>query len=643
MAQINLDSTALDELNSAETRTLFDTADRLSSLGVGRIVNLPQIIVVGDQSSGKSSVLEAISHVHFPVQGGLCTRFATELVLRPGNTRSVTASIQFADNTRQTYQLQVTDFNQEDIANIISTAKDEMGLSDTGRGFSKDVLRLEIQGPDMYPLTLVDLPGIFHTATARQSSEGKATVMELIESYMRKPNSIILAIICANNQLANQVVMQEAAKHDPSKTRTLGVITKPDLLHPGSSSEQEYLQIVQGRDAVHKLGLGWHVLRNLADHETDRGPRDTVEEEFFSSQAWGSIPSTNRGVGALRGKLSRILHDHIRKSLPAVLQDIQDKISHMELELARLGEPRSTPEDMKAYLIDIASHFQRLVQDGIRGHYIDAFFGGFNGYHRKLRSNLRNFNRAIRHILVTFGSAQKVINGPYDTSQQPSTPEYLQEFLEVYTSNQSLPEPEPITWTELSSQLERQAASNQGTELPGEVNKEIVIQLFQKQAKPWKSIAALHNEEVVKLARMFVNEAFEHIVGSSNPNGTTDAILGSIVLNFFVAKEQQLSTKLEELFRPYERGYARPLDADFQEALAKRSSESAADSSESEIDASEEHQGVATSSGPHNEFRTDRMIHAMQTFYDVSPFSPEEEAGGETDLFRPDVTANVHG
>ncbi|GKT96974.1 dynamin family protein [Colletotrichum tofieldiae] len=69
MAQIALDSTALDELNSVETRTLFDTADKLSSLGVGRIVNLPQIIVVGDQSSGKSSVLEAISHVHFPVQG----------------------------------------------------------------------------------------------------------------------------------------------------------------------------------------------------------------------------------------------------------------------------------------------------------------------------------------------------------------------------------------------------------------------------------------------------------------------------------------------------------------------------------------------------------------------------------------------
>lgn len=622
MAQINLDSTALDGLNSVETRTLFDTADKLSSLGVGRIVNLPQIIVVGDQSSGKSSVLEAISHVHFPVQGGVCTRFATELVLRPGNVRCVTASVQFADSSRPTHSLQVTDFNQEDITNIINSAKDEMGLSDTGRGFSKDVLRLEIQGPDMYPLTLVDLPGIFHTATAKQSSEGMATVMELVESYMKKPNSIILAIISANNQLANQVVMQEAAKHDPSKTRTLGVVTKPDLLHPGSSSEQEYLQIVRGRDAVHDLGLGWHVLRNLADYETDLGPRDTVEEQFFSSQAWGSIPSGNRGVAALRAKLSRILHNHIRKSLPAVIQDIQDKVSDMEAELDRLGQPRNTPEDMRAYLIDIASHFQRLVQDGIRGHYIDPFFGGFNGTHRKLRSNLRNFNRAIRHILVTFGSAQKVTDGHYDTSQQPPTPGYLEEFLEVYTNNQCLPEPEPITWEELSTRLERQAASNQGTELPGYVNKEIVIQLFQNQAKPWKVIASLHNEEIVRVARIFVTEAFEHIVGSSNSNGTTDAILNSIVMRFFVEKERQLSSKLEELFRPFDEGYARPLDADFQEALERSAAERATDTSESESDVSDEQVRAAMPRQSHNDFGTEQLIHAMQTFYNVSLVFP---------------------
>lgn len=624
MEQITLDSTALDELNSAETRTLFDTADNLSSLGVGRIVNLPQIIVVGDQSSGKSSVLEAISHVHFPVQGGICTRFATELVLRPGSRRCVTASVQFADSSRPAHSLQVTDFHQEDIDRIIGDARDEMGVSATGRHFSKDVLRLEIQGPEMYPLTLVDLPGIFHTSTSTQSSEGRETVMELVESYMKKPNSIILTVIAASNQLANQIVMEKAAKHDPTKTRTLGVITKPDLLAPGSPMEQEYLQIVRGREAFHNLGLGWHVLRNRGENETDLGPRDTVEEQFFRSGAWGSIPTANRGVSALRAKLSRTLLDHIKKSLPSVLQDIQDKLLGRQVELGRLGQPRTTPEDMRAYLLDIAGNFQRLVDNGIQGHYNDPFFGGYNGTRRKLRSKLRNFNRAIRHVLLASGSAQKVNGGLFDTSQQLSTPEYLAEYLEIY--NDGLPRPEIITWAELSADLEGHAAENQGTELPGYPNMNTVMQLFQKQSKPWERIAQFHHEEVTKVVKFFAYEAFEHIIGPPSSNNTTDAILLAFVDSFFEEKGQLLSAKVEELLRPFTEGYARPLDADFQVAMEKRAAERATSPSEFGSD-TEEQRGPTVLSQFRDDFETERIIHTMHTFYDVSHILPS----GQTD------------
>lgn len=624
MEQITLDSTALDELNSADTRTLFDTADKLSALGVGRIVNLPQIIVVGDQSSGKSSVLEAISHVHFPVQAGICTRFATELVLRPGSRQCVTASIQFADSSRPGHSLQVADFNQGDIDKIISDARDEMGISATGRDFSKDVLRLEIQGPEMYPLTLVDLPGIFHTSTSTQSSEGRATVMELVESYMRKSNSIILTVIAASNQLANQIVLEEAAKHDPTKTRTLGVITKPDLLALGSPMEQEYLRIVRGREAFHNLGLGWHVLRNRGDNEADLGPRDTVEEQFLRSGAWGSIPTANRGVAALRAKLSRTLLDHIKKSLPSVLQDIEEKLFDREGELSRLGQPRNTPEDMRAYLLDIAGSFQRLVDNGIQGHYNDPFFGGLNGTRRKLRSKLRNFNRAIRHVLLASGSAQKVIGGPFDAPQQLSTPEYLEEYLEIY--NSSLPRPEVVTWAELSADLEGHAAENQGTELPGYPNMNIVMQLFQKQSKPWERIAQFHHEEVTKVVKIFVYEAFEQIVGPPSSNNTTDAILLGFVDRFFEAKGQLLSAKVQELLRPFTEGYARPLDDDFREAMEKKAAELATSASASGSDTEEQRDDTSLSQSS-DDFGSKRIIYTMHTFYDVSLTLPGEKTG----------------
>ncbi|KAK3897368.1 P-loop containing nucleoside triphosphate hydrolase protein, partial [Staphylotrichum tortipilum] len=77
-----LDGDSLNQLNTPDAKALLDTIDSLREIHVGDIVNLPQIIVVGDQSSGKSSVLEAISGVQFPVDGDVCTRFATELILR---------------------------------------------------------------------------------------------------------------------------------------------------------------------------------------------------------------------------------------------------------------------------------------------------------------------------------------------------------------------------------------------------------------------------------------------------------------------------------------------------------------------------------------------------------------------------------
>ncbi|TKW48437.1 Interferon-induced GTP-binding protein MxC [Colletotrichum tanaceti] len=417
MTVITLDSSVLDELHSAETKDILDTIDKLAPLGVGKIVDPPQIIVVGDRSSGKSSVLEAISHVSFPARAEGSTRFATELVLRPGGRRRVTANIRFADDTRPDY-FQVTEFTQDEMDRIIAEAGVEMELlPDSGRSFSKHVLRLEIEGGDVYPLTLVDLPGCSDEATAAQRAGDEAAIKELVARYMENPNSVVLVVIPANEGVVSEAVVQEVRKHDPTKTRTLRVLTKPDLLEPASSVETGWLQVLRGRrrNALHGPGLGWHVVRNRADHEADLGPRDAVEAQFLELDAWASVPKANRGIAALRARLSRMLHEQIRQGLPSVLDDIQTMLSVRKLELGRLGQPRTTPRDMKGYLIDIAGDYQRLVSQGIRGQYSDPFFGGFNGTDRKLRAQLRNFHRAIRHTLVVHGPAQWVMDCPHST------------------------------------------------------------------------------------------------------------------------------------------------------------------------------------------------------------------------------------
>lgn len=83
-----------------------------------------------------------------------------------------------------------------------------MGLSELSSNFSLDVLRLEMEGPNLYPLTLVDLPGLSHTAASAHPPENKVSMMNLVESYMNKPNSIIVAVVSAENELDSQSIMQ---------------------------------------------------------------------------------------------------------------------------------------------------------------------------------------------------------------------------------------------------------------------------------------------------------------------------------------------------------------------------------------------------------------------------------------------------
>ncbi|KAJ0366866.1 hypothetical protein COL26b_011534 [Colletotrichum chrysophilum] len=97
--------------------------------------------------------------------------------------------------------------------------------------------------------------------------------MDLVESYMKKPNSIVLAVVSAENELESSVPLD-----------------KPDLIHPGSPEENEYLKIARSHEAASNLGLGWHVLCNRKDDE-DLDPREFVEEEFFESGLWSSIPA----------------------------------------------------------------------------------------------------------------------------------------------------------------------------------------------------------------------------------------------------------------------------------------------------------------------------------------------------------------
>ncbi|KAI3339647.1 P-loop containing nucleoside triphosphate hydrolase protein [Ustulina deusta] len=644
MATVSLDPEAIEQLGG-ERRALLDAIDDLRKHGIGRSVDLPQIIVVGDQSSGKSSVLEAISRVRFPAKAEVCTRFPTELVLRTDPQVKIHVQTQPASTPPDTaFTFDKTAFDKDDLPRIIETAKTH--LLRNGANFSEDVLRVEICSPDVPHLTLVDLPGFYHSWDANQSADGREIVDRLVRSYMKKKNSIILAVVSARNQVVMQKVLAEAGNHDKNQERTLGIITKPDLLLPDSEDENTFMKLARNQEPSHQLALGWHVLRNRSETEAilQPGERDAKEKEFFDSGIWSAIPSNNRGVLTLRKKLANILLDHIRKNLDTLIKDIQENMKIRKETLERLGAPRSSPPQLRAHLDQMASQFQLLSLRAIEGNYSDEFFGSL--YHdtssvsiddsrvRKLRAFVRDLNRTFSYVLATKGSRRIIVPDRLDDEESDEKRNFenseneeisLPPFLGVLEALYPFSDPEEVTRNTISAELEPISSANQGTEFPGTTNDLLAVKLFQDQSRPWEAIARFHIDIILRVAKSFTEKLVTYITGPDQK--TCSAILSNIVDPFFEKRTSKLECKLQELLYHFQSGYPQPSDAKFRATLAKRRQKHLNAeflrnllASHSELFTKEGKRQLASSisSAKQSDFGVESLIDKSETYYELS-------------------------
>jgi GTPase SAR1 family protein len=284
----------METLQSKDRRDLLNIIDDLRSQGISHYVDLPQVIVCGDQSSGKSSVLEALSGLKFPRKDNPCTRFATEVILRRGPEETTQVSIVPGTDRTDRERANLLAFGSTNVdlnhfERLVDSAREVMGIDFGSRAFGTDILRIEKSGPDQLHLTLVDLPGLFQAGNKSQTDDDAKAVTSLVLSYMQKTRSIILAVVSAKNDFANQIVTKYAREVDPDGVRTLGVITKPETLHIGSDSERAFITLAENNDV--KFCLGWHVVRNR-DYDTrdcSSGERDKMEHDFFTSGSWAQM------------------------------------------------------------------------------------------------------------------------------------------------------------------------------------------------------------------------------------------------------------------------------------------------------------------------------------------------------------------
>ncbi|OCL14500.1 hypothetical protein AOQ84DRAFT_358850 [Glonium stellatum] len=557
-----LGRTTLDQLQSEEQTKLLNVIDRLRSQGVGRLLGedgLPQLIVCGDQSSGKSSVLEALTRVRFPTKSGLCTTFATELILRRTTNTRITAKIKPGPSRKGEDKTHLEQFREsfsspDQLPALVESARECMKINTnaSANAMFDDVLQVEINGPDLAPLTIVDLPGIIQFQNNQQPDKDVAFVEKLVTSYMEQKNSIILAIVSAPNDPSNQAVLRHAQKIVPDGKRTLGIITKPDTLEHDSEMEQTYLELPRNEQI--RFEYGWHVVRNrsFATRDITNDERDAQEKQFFEESVWAALPNSGTvlGIDALRKKLSTILLNHIRLQLPLIKKRLEKDIEETKSQLDRLGYARSTTKDQQQYLREISERYKRLAGAALRGDYhIDnAFFGvslSSEDAKKRLRATIRNLNEDFADAMFKKGHKWEIKDDDTESSSAGDIPR----LAAPDSSNPTSEEPQVISKSKFLREVVSELARlNRGQELDGTPNPLLVGHLFRKQSEPWERIAQAHLNAVYHTIREFLDLTFGHLTPDER---TCDKLLKRLIDPIMGSRNDHATEKLRELLTPY--------------------------------------------------------------------------------------------
>lgn len=518
----SIESSLGDQGLATEQRSLLDLIDKLQFAQLDD-VKLPQIVVVGDQSAGKSSVLEALTGTPFPRDAGACTRFATEIRMRRAKETKLKVSI-IPDKTRpyndQARLLQwggdVTgdtpfDAMMRDATELIAPK------SIPGRFAARDILVVEKEGPDMPLLTLVDLPGLVRVANRDQSESDIQTIEALSDRYMKSSRTIILAVIGGNNDYVQAPILKKARHFDPKGSRTIGVLTKPDMTER-IGLEDKFIELVTNKDQENNFKLGWYVLLNPGPGEQWQTPEDRAnrEAEFFSRGKWATLPPEMWGIGALRAKLSTQLQRHIGKHVKTLRRQIQQALEGCESQLKAMGVGKDTPEEMRFQMGELFTASNNLVTPAVNGNYKNPFGERFFARQsspkgtpsQKLRARIRDeserFARRFRQHgrKVTFQKTQApVANGVNGTNGA--------------AEGNGLPTPGTVGDRSKKDfaefEVEPLLRQIRGNELPLDSNPRAPYILFQDYSRNWPVLAQEYKDNVGVICNEFLADVIDHV------------------------------------------------------------------------------------------------------------------------------------
>ncbi|XP_043346394.1 dynamin-3 isoform X4 [Dermochelys coriacea] len=329
--------------------------DAFAALGQSCLLELPQIAVVGGQSAGKSSALENfVSRDFLPRGSGIVTR-------RPLVLQLVTAKTEYAEFLHCKGK-KFTDFDE--VRQEIEAETDRVtGLN---KGISSIPINLRVYSPHVLSLTLVDLPGITKVPVGDQPSDIEQQIRDMIMQFICRENCLILAVTPANTDLANSDALKLAKEVDPQGLRTIGVITKLDLMDEGTDATE----ILENQ--LLPLRRGYIGVVNRSQKDID-GKKDIkaamlAERKFFLSHPAYRHMADRMGTPYLQKVLNQQLTNHIRDTLPAFRSKLQSQLLSIEheVEAYKNFKPEDPTRKTKA-LLQMVQQFSVDFEKRIEG------------------------------------------------------------------------------------------------------------------------------------------------------------------------------------------------------------------------------------------------------------------------------------
>ncbi|ESK90666.1 hypothetical protein Moror_4130 [Moniliophthora roreri MCA 2997] len=503
--------------SSEYARRTIQLNRQIASLGAGFEFDFPRVAVVGAQSSGKSSLVEAISGINVPRDSGTCTKCPMECtVINDGSdTWSCTIKLKTGANAGGTISskrfgpVRITDKEdvelwirraQTAILNLHRSSSDfeKMSAEDLRRvadddkkqdnprmlAFSKDLIEVEIRDPELPPLTFVDLPGLIQHHKESSTIQLVRNMVKYFIGGERRNNTLMLIVMPANEDTNNQEAMRLAKDFDEPGVRTIGVLTKPDGVRAGDIGRQESVKATLEGRGEFQLTNGYYCVRlpNDAERVEKLGRQEMfvrADKFFRTTKPWNEVTDRSVfGVANLVTSVSELLVKIIESNLPKLKRQVEEKLKQCEKELAALPpEPEGQPKEQ---LIDLLKEFTDAVENAVMGRDHRQYAQTNRGHiYARFRANVWRTGINFR---------------PYLNSALPTNIITNLERDDESWNHSAIPEPERVRMPEMDIVMNLQEVravidKSIAWELPGHVPFQATMELVQRSTSQWSKPA----------------------------------------------------------------------------------------------------------------------------------------------------------